>query len=202
MAVFSYRTIQSPAEGHFKDKGSRFLAFAYPVSSESEIKDRLKEIKKKYYDARHHGYAFILGPEKKQYRAFDDGEPSHSTGDPILGQIRSKDLTDILIIVVRYFGGVKLGVSGLISAYKAAAADALAHAVLVEKEVTSTLELEFDFAATPGVMKLIKEFDLVILSQDYTDMSRMKLQARLRVEPQVRAKLELLKATGTQVFLR
>ncbi len=202
MAVFSYRTIQSPAEGHFKDKGSRFLAFAYPVSSESEIKDRLKEIKKKYYDARHHGYAFILGPEKKQYRAFDDGEPSHSTGDPILGQIRSKDLTDILIIVVRYFGGVKLGVSGLISAYKAAAADALAHAVLVEKEVTSTLELEFDFAATPGVMKLIKEFDLVILSQDYADTSRMKLQARLRVEPQVRAKLELLKATGTQVFLR
>ena len=110
MTVFSYTTIQAPSEGNYKEKGSKFLAFAYPVSTEEKIKDHLKALKKKYFDARHHGYAYILGTGGETYRAFDDGEPNHSTGDPILGQIRSRKLTNVLVVVFRYFGGTKLGV--------------------------------------------------------------------------------------------
>src|SRR5690606_7725476 len=120
-----YRTIAQPAEGLYKEKGSKFIALAYPVYTEEEIKDRLAELRKKYYDARHHCYAYMLGADKSRYRANDDGEPNHSAGDPILGQIRSADLSNVLVVVVRYFGGTKLGVSGLITAYKTATADAL-----------------------------------------------------------------------------
>ncbi len=201
MAIYSYRTIQSPSEGFFKDKGSRFLAFAYPVTTEGEVKERLQFLRKKYFDARHQGYAYVLGPEKQKFRAYDDGEPNHSTGDPILGQIRSKDLTDTLIVVVRYFGGVKLGVSGLIAAYRAAAADALSNAVLVEREVTAIFGVEFDFSATPEVMKLVKEYDLGILSQEYGEKGTIKLEVPLRVEELVRNKIALLKATGSALTI-
>jgi uncharacterized YigZ family protein len=121
MPVFSYLTIASPSEGSYKEKGSRFLAFAYPVSSETEIREKLESLKAQYFDARHHCYAWMLGPEKKHFRANDDGEPNHSAGDPILGQLRAMKLTNVLIVVVRYFGGTKLGVGGLISAYRSAA---------------------------------------------------------------------------------
>jgi uncharacterized YigZ family protein len=135
MAVFSYRTIQAPTEGIYKEKGSKFLAFAYPVETEADVKGHLERIKKEYFDARHHCFAYMLGADRKKFRAFDDGEPNHSAGDPILGQIRSKNITNVLVIVVRYFGGTKLGVGGLISAYKTAAEDALNRAAVIEKEV-------------------------------------------------------------------
>src|SRR5689334_3258152 len=119
--IFSFLTIESVSEGIFKEKGSKFLAFAYPVSSESDIKLRLEELRKKYFDATHHCYAWMLGSDKKHFRAADDGEPNHSAGAPILGQIKSKNLTNVLVVVVRYFGGTKLGVGGLTQAYKAGA---------------------------------------------------------------------------------
>ena len=131
MSIFYFHTIKDSAEGLYKEKGSKFLAFAFPVTTEDEIKDCQEKIRKKYFDARHHCYAWILGADKSQLRANDDGEPNHSAGDPILGQIRSRDLTDVLVVVVRYFGGTKLGVSGLIQAYRAAAEDALNNTTII-----------------------------------------------------------------------
>ena len=130
-----YKTIAVPAEGLYKEKGSKFISFAYPVQTEEQIKGIVAELKDKFYDARHHCYAWMLGAGKKNFRANDDGEPSSTAGRPILGQIQSNDLTNILIVVVRYFGGTKLGVSGLIHAYREAAADALNHAEIIEKTV-------------------------------------------------------------------
>lgn len=199
MPVFSFKTIVRPSEGSFREKGSRFLAFALPVANEQEIKDHLGALRKKYHDARHQGYAYVLGPEKKLWRAFDDGEPNHSTGDPILGQIRSQQLTDILVVVVRYFGGTKLGMSGLISAYKTAAADALRKATIVEKEVVSPLEVIFDFDATPAIMRMIKEFELNISAQEFTDRTRLKLDVPLRVKELVVARLAVLKTKGAAI---
>ena len=199
MEVFSYRTISKPAEGQYKEKGSRFLAFAYPVDSENEVKEYLTSLKKQYYDARHHCFAWILGPEKKTFRAFDDGEPNHSAGDPILGQIRSKDLTNVLIVVIRYFGGVKLGVGGLISAYKAAAENALHLAEIIEKEVTETIELVYDYSATPEVMRLVKEFDLVIQSQAFQAECKLVAEYKLRDKEKIFEKLTLMIAMGVRV---
>ncbi len=199
MPVYSYNTIREPAEGYFKDNGSRFLAFAFPVISEAEVKNQLQALRKKYFDARHQGYAYILGPDQKTWRAFDDGEPNHSTGDPILGQIKSRKLTNVLVVVVRYFGGTKLGVSGLIAAYRAAADDALSHAVIVARDVITTLNLEFDFSATPSVMKLIKDYQVTILEQAFTDKALMKLEVKLKVEEQVKERVALLKAMGSPI---
>ncbi|MBL7847459.1 MAG: YigZ family protein [Cyclobacteriaceae bacterium] len=199
MPVYSYNTIREPAEGYFKDSGSRFLAFAFPVISEAEVKNQLQALRKKYFDARHQGYAYILGPDQKTWRAFDDGEPNHSTGDPILGQIKSRKLTNVLVVVVRYFGGTKLGVSGLIAAYRAAADDALSHAVIVARDVITTLNLEFDFSATPSVMKLIKDYQVTILEQAFTDKALMKLEVKLKVEEQVKERVALLKAMGSPI---
>jgi uncharacterized YigZ family protein len=199
MPVYSYNTIQEPAEGYFKDSGSRFLAFAFPVSSETEIKNHLLALRKKYFDARHHGYAYMLGPEQKSWRAFDDGEPNHSTGDPILGQIKSRNLTNVLVVVVRYFGGTKLGVSGLITAYRSAANDALSRAVIITRDVVVTLKMEFDFSATPVAMKLIKDYQVAILEQVFTDKTVMKLEVKLKLEKQLRERVALLKATGSGI---
>ena len=166
--------------GMYKEKGSKFLAFAFPVESEAEIKSKIEALKREYFDARHHCYAWMLGPEKKNFRANDDGEPNHSAGDPILGQIRSRNLTNVLIVVVRYFGGVKLGVGGLITAYKAAAEDALNNAVIIELEVYEKVHLLYDYASTPEVMRLVKEFDVKILHQDFTEGCKMEAELRLR----------------------
>lgn len=199
MTVYSYITIQAPTEGLYKEKGSKFLAFAYPVSSEEEVKEHLRLLKKKYFDARHHGYAYILGPDAQTWRAFDDGEPNHSTGDPILGQIRSRKLTNVLVVVVRYFGGTKLGVGGLITAYRAAADDALSKAVLEECEVVTQFDISFAFTATPEIMKLIKDFDLKILEQEFTDVTKMKLAVAVRVEEKVRERMVVMKAMGSSI---
>jgi len=163
MDVFSFLTVEGPSEGSYKESGSKFLAFAYPVSSEDEVKIKIETLKKKYFDARHHCFAWMLGENKSRYRAFDDGEPNHAAGDPILGQIKSKNLTNVLVVVIRYFGGVKLGVGGLIQAYKTAAEDALNNASIVEREVTHSTALHYPYESTTEVMRLVKEFDLIII---------------------------------------
>ena len=140
----TYLTIKEPSEGLFKDKGSKFSSFAFPASSEEDVKKFLAELKKQHPSANHHCYAFRLGADKQAYRANDDGEPSNTAGKPILGQIQSKDLTNILIVVVRYFGGTLLGVSGLINAYKLAAAEAIQNATIIEKTVDDIYEIKFD----------------------------------------------------------
>ena len=182
MAVFSYNTIKQPAAGSYREKGSKFLAFAYPVRSEADIKACLKSLRDQYFDARHHCYAWILGPDKKLFRANDDGEPNHSAGDPILGQLRSKDLTDALIVVVRYFGGVKLGVGGLTAAYRAASEDAIAHATIIEKEVTVRYHLQYDYAATAEVMRLVKTYNLQFDEPSFGDTCTTDLKVALRIE--------------------
>ena len=163
----TYLTISKPCEGLFKDKGSKFFAFAFPVISEEEIKSHLLELRKTHFNARHHCYAFRLGADKQAFRANDDGEPSYTAGKPILGQIQSKDLTNILIVVVRYFGGTLLGVGGLISAYKQAAADALQNAIIIEKTVNDIYELKFDYLQMNDVMKIIKDENLQVCSQNF-----------------------------------
>ncbi|MBL7849911.1 MAG: YigZ family protein [Cyclobacteriaceae bacterium] len=199
MTSHSFLTIQAPTEGVYKEKGSRFMAFAFPVNSEAEIKGHLQTLRKKHFDARHQGYAYVLGADQERFRAFDDGEPNHSTGDPILGQIRSRKLTNVLVVVVRYFGGTKLGVSGLIQAYRAAASEALSRAVIVEKEVMVNLHLSFSFDATPVIMKLIKDFELRLLSQEFGDDTRMVLGVPLKSKELIGARLELLRATGSRL---
>ena len=149
--------LSQPGEGLYKEKGSKFIATAFTVNSEDDVKRALAEVKKKYYDARHHCYAYIIGPDKCCFRSSDDGEPSGTAGKPILNQILSKDVTNVCVIVVRYFGGIKLGVSGLINAYKTAARDALDNATIVEKTVDEVYSLEFPYALMNDVMRVMKE---------------------------------------------
>jgi uncharacterized YigZ family protein len=162
-----YKTIESKSEGAFKDKGSKFLAFAFPVDNELQINQYRAELKKKYFDARHHVYAFCLGADQSVFRASDDGEPSNSSGPPVLGQIRSYGLTNILIVVVRYFGGTKLGVPGLINAYKTAAKDAIDNTKIIEKNVEIPLTLNFEYLLMNDVMKVLKNDGVHIINQQF-----------------------------------
>jgi len=163
----SFLSIKSPSTGLFKAKGSKFLSYAFPVNSEDDIKEHLKKIKKEHFSARHHCFAWRLGAEKNNFRANDDGEPSSSAGKPILGQIQKLDLSDILIVVVRYFGGTLLGVGGLIQAYKSAASDALDHAQLKEKIETIPFEIEFEYPQMSEVMYLFKKTKLPVLKKEF-----------------------------------
>ncbi len=174
----TYRTIRGPAEGLFKEKGSKFLAFAFPVCSTDEVKQHLEALRKEYFDARHHCYAYILGPSKDVYRVNDDGEPSGTGGRPIHGQLLSADLTDTLIVVVRYFGGVLLGASGLANAYKTAARDAIEHAEIVEKTIDVRYRLQFEYVLMNDVMRIVKEFGLTPMNQDYNLDCRLELSVR------------------------
>ncbi len=174
----SYRTIAGPTEGSYRDRGSRFLAFAFPVSSTERVHAILGNLKKKYHDARHHCYAYRLGAAKRDYRAFDDGEPSHSAGKPILGQIESHDLSNVLVVVVRYFGGTLLGVGGLMRAYRAAAADALRKASIILEFETELIEIRYPYSRTGDIMKLIQEEKAVIQNQDYTGACRLEVRVR------------------------
>jgi uncharacterized YigZ family protein len=201
MKIFSYKTIKNPSEGNYKEKGSKFLGFAYPVESEEEVKQRLSELRKKYFDARHHCYAFMLGVDKARFRVVDDGEPNHSAGDPILGQIRSKEITNVLIVVVRYFGGTKLGVGGLISAYRIAADNALRNSIIIECEVMQSIKLQYDFSASAEAMRLIKEFDVKIFSQDFNENASLAGQLSLRNFEAFTQKIQLLKVLGTPIKL-
>lgn len=174
----TYHTILNPSQGLFKDRGSKFLAFAFPVCSDNDIKQLLDKLKKEYFDARHHCFAYRLGADMKVFRAFDDGEPSNSAGKPILGQIVANNLTNILIIVVRYFGGTLLGVGGLIQAYRNASADAIANAKIVEKEVMDTIHLSFDYALQNNVNRVLKEYHLKILKSEFDYNCRIETQCR------------------------
>ncbi|NOZ45387.1 MAG: YigZ family protein [Chlorobi bacterium] len=180
MALLSdeYLTIDKPSEGIYKEKGSKFLAFAFPVKSEEEIKNHQKNLRKKYYDARHHCYAFRLGADLQFYRSSDDGEPSNSSGPPILGQIQSKNLTNILIVVVRYFGGTKLGIPGLINAYKSAAIDAIGNAKIIKKTENDWIEVKFSYDSMNSVMKIIKEEKLQPINQKFDLNCSLNLSIR------------------------
>jgi uncharacterized YigZ family protein len=180
-----FRTIKEPSEGYFKDKGSRFLAFAFPVRSEDEIKHHLADLRKKYHDARHHCFAWRLGADMKRFRSNDDGEPSGSAGLPIMGQIRSRNLTDILVVVVRYFGGTLLGVSGLINAYRTAASDSLEKATVIQQKVLCKWMVKFGYPQMNQVMKVIKDHDLVMEDQQFDLECRIKLSVWKKKESQV-----------------
>src|SRR5258706_736636 len=196
---FSFFTIQSPTQGIYKEKGSKFLAFAFPATSELEIKEQLNLLRKKYFDARHHCYAYVLGSDKTKFKAYDDGEPNHSASDPILGQIRSKNLTNVLVVVVRYFGGVKLGVGGLMQAYKSAAEDALTQAAVTEVEVMKKIELNFEYSRTPEAMRLVKDFELKVLEQSFEESCQIKALLKLRLEDALQRREEYLRSIGIQV---
>lgn len=174
----TYKTIEKLAEGTYSEKRSKFLAFAIPVHSLDEVKEHLKYYEKKYFDARHVCYAYMLGADRTKFRANDNGEPSGTAGRPILGQINSFGLTDILLLVVRYFGGIKLGTSGLIVAYKAAAQEALNAAVIIEKTVDAEVTFIFEYSFMNDVMRIVKEESPEIISQDFDNNCRMTLRIR------------------------
>lgn len=163
----SYKSISSPSTGVYRDLGSKFISLAYPVSTEEEIKSILSAVKKEYFDARHHCYAYRLGQMGELWRVNDDGEPSSSAGRPILGQLLSNELSDILIVVVRYFGGTKLGIPGLIKAYKSAAADAIGNSNIIEKTATNKIVIKFDYIGTDAVMKIIRSSGAQIINQNF-----------------------------------
>ena len=174
----TYKTIEKLAEGTYSEKRSKFLAFAIPVHSLDEVKEHLKYYEKKYFDARHVCYAYMLGADRTNFRANDNGEPSGTAGRPILGQINSFGLTDILLLVVRYFGGIKLGTSGMIVAYKAAAQEALNAAVIIEKTVDAEVTFIFEYSFMNDVMRIVKEESPEIISQDFDNNCRMTLRIR------------------------
>ena len=175
----TYRSIAAPSRGIYKELGSKFLAFAYPVETEEAAKKILEELRKEYFDARHHCYAWRLGRTGEPYRMNDDGEPSSTAGRPIHGQLLSNELSDILVVVVRYFGGTKLGVPGLIRAYKSATQDAIANAEIIEKVAGETLTVTFDYLQMNDVMKVLKDMDITPLNQQF-DL-RCTLTARVRL---------------------
>ncbi len=200
--IVSFYTLSAPATAEYKEKGSRFLAFAFPAETEEDVKARLTELKKKYFDARHHCYAYTLGHDKSRFRANDDGEPNHSAGDPILGQIRARNLTNVLVVVVRYFGGTKLGVGGLVAAYKTAVDAALSQAEVVEKFVTQRMALLFGYDVTPQVMKLVKDFELKIVDQQFNESCRMEVDVLVSVLESLHERLRLMNATGTAISVK
>ena len=188
----SYKTITKASEGLYKEKGSKFIAFAFPAATEEEFKDKLAQSKKDYHDARHHCYAFRIGPDMTFYRYSDDGEPNNTAGKPIYGQIQSFELTNIGIIVIRYFGGTKLGVGGLITAYKEAAKDALENANIIEKEITETCIIEFQYANMSNIMGLVKQMDFNVLNQDFQIECVLTIEVPIKNKHQLIEKLELI----------
>lgn len=183
----------TPAEGFYSEKRSKFLAFAFHVTSEEEVKQYVAEFRKKYYDARHVCWAYMLGADRTDFRANDDGEPSSTAGKPILGQINKNELTDILIIVVRYYGGVNLGTSGLIAAYRTAAAEAIANAEIVSQFVEEEVVFDFPYIMMNDVMKIIKDMSPRIISQTYDNTCEMKLSIRKSEAPMLKAKFDNLR---------
>ncbi len=187
-----YQTIANKSEGYYTEKRSKFLAFAHPVSTVEEIKEILAAYRKKYYDARHVCYAYMLGAGRTEFRANDDGEPSSTAGKPILGQINSRELTDILIVVVRYYGGVNLGTSGLIVAYRTAAADAIDHSEIISRKVEEVVEYRFAYPLMNQVMRIVKEMNPRILDQQFDNTCTIKLSIRQSQAEELRAKLAKL----------
>ncbi|MCE5330690.1 MAG: YigZ family protein [Bacteroidales bacterium] len=193
----TYKTIAASTEGIYKEKGSKFLSFAIPVHDVEEVKEIVKDYRRQFYDARHVCYAYMLGAERKNWRANDDGEPAGTAGRPIIGQINSRELTNILVIVVRYFGGILLGTGGLVSAYKEAAADALNRAEIIEKTVDEMISINFDYVMINDVMRVIKETNPHIIHQTFDNQCTMQLSIHKQDAPVFLSKLE--KITGLTI---
>jgi uncharacterized YigZ family protein len=190
----TFQTISSASQGVYREKGSKFIAFAYPVKTEDDVHEKLSFIRKKYFDARHHCYAYRLGSGGERFRESDDGEPSNSAGKPILGQLTAFDLSNVLVVVVRYFGGILLGVGGLIHAYKTATADALSNAQIIAQAITETYTITFDYADINNVMKIVKDMHLDCSEQNFDTVCEMKITvANSRVE-QMKKRLHQIKS--------
>ena len=187
-----YKTISGTSEGYYTEKRSKFLAFAHHVDTTDEVKDLVAGYRKKYYDARHVCYAYMLGAERKEFRANDDGEPSSTAGKPILGQINSNELTNILIVVVRYYGGVNLGTSGLIVAYREAAADAIAHATIETRQVEEIVKYSFAYPQMNDVMRIVKDMNPRIISQTFENTCEIVLSIRKSEAELLRSRLAKL----------
>lgn len=194
----TFRTIIKSSEGLYKEKMSKFLSFAEPCTSAEEAKEIVAMYKKEYYDARHVCWAYMIGHQRLEFRSNDDGEPSGTAGKPILGQINSFNLTDLVVIVVRYFGGIKLGTSGLIEAYRTAAAEALSAADIVEKLIEDTLEVYFEYPLMGEAMRIVKEEGAKVLVQDFTIDCRLKLSLRKSLMPKMRDRFE--KVLGIKII--
>ncbi len=197
MAHDTYKTIRQLAEGYYTEKRSRFISYAIPVTTADEVKAIIDTYRKQYYDARHVCWAYMLGADRLVFRANDDGEPSSTAGKPILGQINSNELTDILIVVIRYFGGIELGTSGLITAYRTAAADAIAAAEIEERTVDDIFTISFEYPFLNGVMRIIKEDNPTVVSQHFDLQCTITL--RIRQRETERLKNRLLKVDTVQI---
>lgn len=188
----SYKIVTSAGEGLYKEKGSKFIAEAFPVHSEAEVKEHVADIKKKYFDAKHHCYAFMIGPDKACYRSSDDGEPSGTAGKPILNQILSKDVTNVCVVVTRYFGGQLLGVPGLINAYKSAAREALDNCSIVEKTIDEVYSLEFDYPLLNEVMRILKDENLQQQNPKFEIRCYLEISIRQSDSDRIIAKIKRL----------
>jgi uncharacterized YigZ family protein len=197
----SYFTIKKPSEGIYKEKGSKFIAFAYPIFNEDDFKEHLAQLKKDYHDARHHCYAFRLGLTENEYRFSDDGEPNNSAGKPIYGQLLSSNITNVAIIVIRYFGGTKLGVGGLITAYKEAAKEAINNAKIVKRTVNHYYKISFDYPVMSDVMNFVKQHNLNVTNQVFENSCLIEFNIRTQEAEQMIAELEKIEGVKIE-FVR
>jgi uncharacterized YigZ family protein len=197
----TYMTIGTPAEGLYKEKGSKFLAYSFPVSNEQQIKEITSRLKKEHHSARHHCFAWRLGSDLKLFRVNDDGEPSGTAGRPIFGQIQQHKLTDILVVVVRYFGGILLGTSGLTNAYKQATLEAIHNAVIVEKIIETTIKVNFDYLAMNDFMMVLKEFQLEMKESRFDFSCEAKILVRKQLASAVLEKLEKIDKLNASIIL-
>jgi uncharacterized YigZ family protein len=195
----TYLSVKSETRGTYREKASRFIAISLPVGSEAEAKEKLESIRKEYYDANHHCYAYRLGPSGDVYRVNDDGEPSGTAGRPIYGQILSRGLSDLLVVVIRYFGGTKLGVPGLINAYRSAAEEALSKAVLIDKVLTDAIDVNFDYQRMNDVMKILKDTGVSIHQQEFEQTCAVRFSVRRSKSEEVRHRLS--KITNISIFV-
>jgi uncharacterized YigZ family protein len=196
-----YKTIKSLSEGLFKDKGNKFLAFAYPFENESEVKNIIEPLRKEHFKAVHFCYAYRIGLDKNNYRVNDDGEPSGSAGRPILNVLLSKEITNILVVVVRYWGGTLLGVSGLINAYKSATEEAIANAEIIEKTVNDVYQITFGYVQMNDIMKVVKDFDLKICNQQFDNQCVIEIEFRKSIASKVVGRFEKIDEIEVE-FLR
>lgn len=200
MAQDSYKTIAHPAETTYRQLSSKFLTYAYPVETEEEIKGYLDALRKRWFDATHHCYAWRLGPRGEHFRANDDGEPSSTAGKPILGQLLSQEVTNCLVVVVRYFGGTKLGVPGLIAAYKESTAQVLAECEIVERTVDVTMKVAFSYIAMNDVMRIVKDMQPRVVSQEFDNLCTMTLSIREGDSEQLIGRLEKVEGATVDVI--
>lgn len=199
MAQDSYKTIARPAETTYRQLSSKFLVYAYPVETEAEIKEHLDALRKRWFDATHHCYAWRLGPQGEQFRANDDGEPSSTAGKPILGQLLSQEVTNCLVVVVRYFGGTKLGVPGLIAAYKESTALVLSECEIVERTVDVVMDVSFSYIAMNDIMRIVKDMQPKVINQVFDNLCTMTLTIREGDSEQLIGRLEKVEGATVEV---